>query len=288
VIRGLLPALLGSAALAAPAVAQAAPEIWAHRGGSYIGGRAVHPENTLPAFEAAARRGFVLELDVHLSRDGVLFVIHDDTLDRTTRCTGRVQERTYADIRDHCRSDVVGSPGGPLGARSRHTAPRVPLPTFAEVLRIARRERVTIAPELKEFDPTGASARALAHAVRASGIPLRHVVVQSFFPPNLAAVREALPGVRTSQLTLAAGNDGGIDLASSGHATWVSPEFPVSAAYVALAHGRGLKVVPYTIDTPRGVRAAAAAGVDALITDDPVMARRALRRGTRRPAAARR
>jgi glycerophosphoryl diester phosphodiesterase len=51
----------------------------------------------------------------------------------------------------------------------------------------------------------------------------------------------------------------------------------VSAAYVRLAHSRGLRVVPYTIDTRRAVRAVAAAGVDALITDDPTMARRALR-----------
>jgi glycerophosphoryl diester phosphodiesterase len=59
--------------------------------------------------------------------------------------------------------------------------------------------------------------------------------------------------------------------------SWWSPAWPVAKADVDQAHGLGLKVVPWTIDTPDGVRGAAAAGVDALITNDPVMAKRALR-----------
>ena len=63
------------------------PKVFAHRGAS-----AYAPENTLPAFELAARQGADgIELDVHLSKDGELVVIHDETLDRTTNGHGRGQ-----------------------------------------------------------------------------------------------------------------------------------------------------------------------------------------------------
>src|SRR5919197_4378587 len=94
---------LGSASLAAavalvlPAPGGASPYIHAHRGGplEHLDGSEVpaYPENTLPAFEHAARKGFVLELDVKLTADRVPVVIHDATLDRTTDCRGLVAER---------------------------------------------------------------------------------------------------------------------------------------------------------------------------------------------------
>jgi glycerophosphoryl diester phosphodiesterase len=67
----------------------------AHRGAS-----AEAPENTLPAFEAAVRRGAdAFELDVRLTADGAPVVIHDDTLDRTTDRTGLVRSHTLAELR---------------------------------------------------------------------------------------------------------------------------------------------------------------------------------------------
>ncbi|MEZ4432251.1 MAG: glycerophosphodiester phosphodiesterase family protein, partial [bacterium] len=67
----------------------------AHRGGA-----ALYPENTMLAFEAAVHRHHTdaLELDVHLSRDGVVVVFHDDTLDRCTDATGPVAARTAAEL----------------------------------------------------------------------------------------------------------------------------------------------------------------------------------------------
>jgi hypothetical protein len=57
---------------------------------------------------------------------------------------------------------------------------------------------------------------------------------------------------------------------------WVSPAWPVDADYVQAAHAAGVKVVPYTLNTREDIVAAVAAGVDAVITDDALMARRAL------------
>ena len=72
-------------------------------------GEPVLPENSLSAFQNAADRfpGTWLELDSVVSRDGVPFVIHDSTLDRTTDCDGHVLEKTSAEI-EACRVDKIG------------------------------------------------------------------------------------------------------------------------------------------------------------------------------------
>jgi len=267
-------------ALAAPVAASAAgkgPVVWAHRGGSYVNGKAKYPENTLPAFEAAAKAGFALEFDVVLTKDLVPLVIHDEELDRTTPCTGKVRDKTYAEIKAKCKTDVLGSPEGPLDKASKTTKPSVSLPTLAEVLKVARQHKVLAAPELKEFDTTGESARVLAKGIKASKIGTKNVVVQSFLPPMIANIKADLPGVPTSQLTITEPFSA-LPIAIDGKATWVSPQFvdAIDASYVSKAHAAGLKVAPYTLDAKAQVKRAKALKVDALITDDPYMARKAL------------
>ncbi|HWV86392.1 MAG TPA: glycerophosphodiester phosphodiesterase family protein [Capillimicrobium sp.] len=264
-------AVIATATAAAPATSM---EIQAHRGGSFVDGRATYPEATMPAFRAAAKRGFVLEFDIQMTKDGVPVVIHDDTLDRTTVCRGPVAARTARQIRRNCRTDVLGSPGSTLG--SKRTRKRIPVPTLAEVLALVKRTGARASIELKQFDPSGASARALAAAVQRSGVPQSSLIVQSFFPPNLAAARAAMPGVALSALTIKAGEATSIQNAVDMGAAWVSPQFPVDAAYVEAAHAAGLKVVPFTLNAEAEIRAAAEMGIDAVITDDPVMAQRVL------------
>lgn len=274
---------LGAALLALVAVSPAsALDIQAHRGGAFVNGKASYPENTLPAFAASARRGFTLELDVHLTKDRVPIVIHDPTLNRTTTCTGSVAAKSFATIRRRCRSDILGSPGSELG--SRRTSGRVPLPSLAEVLALARRRHVKVSAEISNYPGNPGYDRnvdrlaaRIARVIKASKLPLSSVIVQSFTPENLLAIRRQLPKVATSALSLSGGNDVRLDVAATvDHANWISPQWPVDAAYVDRAHGRGLKVVPFTLDKAADVVAARAAGVDALITDDPAMARRAL------------
>jgi glycerophosphoryl diester phosphodiesterase len=275
-------ALLAGAALlvvSAPAASAAQdPAIWAHRGGSYVNGKATYPENTLPAFAAAAKARFALELDVQLTSDGVPIVIHDDTLDRTTPCTGPVSARTYADIRDNCRSDVLGSPEGPLGKKAKKTSKTVALPTFAQVLALAKKTKSVIAPESKSFDPNGTLAAGMVKDIKASGIPLKNVIVQSFFNQNLDKIRALLPSVKISQLTIGADQAGKFDLATTEKATYISPQLTseIDASWASDAHQRKLLIAPYTLDTKSEVKRAKKIGVDAVITDDPYMAAKAL------------
>jgi glycerophosphoryl diester phosphodiesterase len=282
--RGLgLAALVAGLVLASTANASY-PAIQAHRGGAVVDGVPRYPENTLPAFRHAARADHaVLELDVKLTRDHVPVVIHNDTPDGTTTCNDDRPVRSYtlAQLR-RCRADLLGSPGGSLP--TRHVArPKVRIPTLAQVLRLARRRHARVNVEIKnlptdnDFDPTTAFADRVIDAIVASRLPHAQVIVQSFLPQNLTRVEERLPDVEASFLTLDLNEASGPEVAAAGGIEWVSPQFPVDAAYVSRAHDRGLRVVPYTLDSRAAVRAAARAGVDEIITNDPTMARRALR-----------
>jgi glycerophosphoryl diester phosphodiesterase len=285
--------------LAVPCGAAANPYVHAHRGGSLhtVKGEQQprHPENTLPAFKAAARAGYVLELDVKLTSDGVPVVIHDAALDRTTNCAGAVADITAGDLRSRCRVDVLGTAGTTRELRPRDPR-RVPVPTLAQALSLARRHAASVNVEVKniptepDFDVSSGFAEAVAGVVRASGFPPSRLIVQSFWPLNLDVFEEDsyFAAAETSLLTL---RDPPLPLNHLGPAfarargyEWVSPQWPIdatgvtNAAYVAEAHALGLRVVPFTLDTPADVSAAAGAGVDAVITNDPRMARATIAR----------
>lgn len=277
-------ALLTLAAIAgfAPAASAAPPTVHAHRGGALSFGDPVLPENTLPVFRNTADRfpGTWLELDSVVSSDGVPFVIHDSTLDRTTDCAGPVVQHTAAEI-EACRVDVLGV------SSTLAPAPAVPVvrvPRLAEVLAFAREhEHLGVNIEIKRIpgDPgyvpgDEAFATSVLDVVRAAGIPRERLIVQSFDPTNLDTARRVLPHAQLSFLTLAQVDAAGPAFAAARGYDWISPGSVPSPAFVSQAHSLGLKVVPYTLNTSEQVQAAAAAGVDALITDDPGMARQAL------------
>jgi glycerophosphoryl diester phosphodiesterase len=277
-VRASLLALALTLLVAAPAAAM--PSIHAHRGGSVVDGVPRFPENTMPAFEHSAARGWVLELDVELTADGVPVVIHDATLDRTTVCTGPVRAKTLAQLRA-CPTDVLGSPGS--GMPSAPTEQRVPIPRLAEVLDLARRTGARLNIEIKNiptepesFDATDGFATAVVEAVKAAELPSSQLIMQSFWPPNLEVSERLMPAVPTSLLTLAPMNDGAPAFAAARGFEWVSPAAPPSRQAVSGAHEAGRQVVPYTPNDPDAVKQSAAASVDAIITDDPTMARRAL------------
>ena len=247
----------------------AAPEIHAHRGGTLTHGDLTMPENSMRAFRRARNIADVVELDAKLTKDGVPVVMHDATLDRTTNCTGPVNARTAAELAESCRIDVPAGSGEPI-------------PTLREVLDWASEHGVRLNLEIKnvptdpDFDVTPRFATAVLDAVQRSGIDPSKVLIQSFWPLNLDLAQ--LRGFDTSLLTLGPLNEGGVLFGTARLYDWVSPQWPPSdpGRYVALAHTLGKKVVPYTLNTPEAIEAAAAAGVDAVITDDPLLARQVL------------
>jgi glycerophosphoryl diester phosphodiesterase len=260
------------------AVQAAAPQIHAHRGGTVVAGKPRYAEETLDGYRNAAKHGFVFEVDAKLTADGVPVAIHDATLDRTTNCTGEVRSFTRAALRA-CRPDVLGSPGGGLATRT--VSPRGSIATIAEVLELARLTGSKINLEIKnvptdpDWDPTYTYADPVMDVVKAAGLKRSQILIQSFIPGNLDAAKRSLRGVQTSILTFPAG-PAEIALAIDAGYTWLSPQWPIEADFVKEAHRHHKRVAPYTINKRADVKAAARAKVDALITDDPLMAAAAL------------
>jgi glycerophosphoryl diester phosphodiesterase len=273
----LVVAVLAVSATATTAQA-AAPAIHAHRGGTVLNGKPTYAEETLDAYRSAATNGFVFEVDAKLTSDGVPVAVHDATLDRTTTCTGEVRSFTRAALRA-CRLDVLGSPAG--GLPTRTVTPRGSIPTIAEVLELARVTGAKVNLEIKnvptdpDYDTSSAYANRVMDVVVASGLPRSQLLIQSFIPANLDAAKRRLPRVPTSLLTFPAG-EAEIAAARDNGYTWLSPQWPFTAAFVRAAHRAHKLVAPYTINQRADARAAGRAGVDAVITDDPLMVAGAL------------
>ncbi|HYM56622.1 MAG TPA: glycerophosphodiester phosphodiesterase family protein [Solirubrobacteraceae bacterium] len=265
--RLVLALTLAVASLPVP-VAAAAPAIHAHRGAHTLDARHVFGEGTLAGLRAAwDPYGAVVELDARLTSDGVAVAMHDAELDRTTACSGRVADRTFAELAA-CPVDVLGSPGGALGAEPA-PCPQ-PIPSIAEVLAYARDAGASIGLGISE------AAEPVMDAVLASGMPPERLVVESFSPGDLDVARARMPGVKTSLLTLRADNARGPATAAAMGYETVSPEWPVDLAYVNEAHNLFLDVAPFTLTDADQVQAASALGVDAVAVDDVAMARSAL------------
>lgn len=226
------------------------PLILAHRGAS-----ATQRENSLAAFEAARALGADgVELDVRRSADGVLVVHHDPVL-----------------------------PDG----RAIHTLAAADLPQYVPTLEAALGccAGLVVDAEVKNlptdpgFDPTervAAEAAALAARTGMAG----EVVVSSSSLLSVDAARAAGAGVATAWLTLAAFDqfEALAMAADHGHDALQPRHEAVTPELVAAAHQRGLEVHAWTVDDPERVAAMAAAGVDAVITNRPDVALRALGR----------
>lgn len=222
------------------------PLVFAHRGGG-----ALAPENTIAAFDKGLALGADgLELDVRRSRDGVVVVHHDATLDRTTVLRGPIADRSADELR------------------------RVGVPTLAEVLARYRDRPIII--ELKLNEP-GFAAAAI-DVIRAADAVDR-VCLGSFGSRVLRAVRALEPAVATSaareevrwalyrsrcRWPVSRVTYGGYQVPElAGRTRVVSPRF------IASAHGAGLAVQVWTVDTEEDARRLLGWSVDALITDRP-------------------
>ena len=278
-LLGVLP--LGARDLAAPG---ARPFVSAHRGGA-----AHAPENTMTAVRNAVRLGVdQVELDVQLSADGHLVVIHDDTLDRTTDCSGTVVSKTLAELRA-CDAAYWFSPGQPTtvpGEDGPHPlrGTGVRIPELDEVLAYLERlgtNAPSLSVEIKDipgesnFDAPGETiAKALVPALAAWPLKDR-VVVQSFWPPAIEAVKRLDPALATQFLTTQSfGQTAMQNLAyvtARGHQV-SAPNFDAAdagPAWASAARLAGAKAVPWTVDRGDDLERVSRWGVDGIITNFP-------------------
>src|SRR5690606_8664460 len=233
----------------------------AHRGAS---GHA--PENTLAAFDKAVKmKADFFELDVQMSKDGHLVVIHDATVDRTTDGTGRVGDLTLKELK---RLDA-GSWFGPEFAGER-------IPTLEEVLD-RYRGKIGILIEIKNPELYPGIEEKVANALKKRHMHRPNngkVIVQSFGHDSVKKFHRLLPSVPVGVLLSYGDYRDGVsdeELADfARYADYVNPnQMLVDEDLVRRIHNLGMKITPWTIQTKEEADRMIALGVDGIVTDFP-------------------
>jgi len=200
------------------------------------------PENTLRSFVAAQQAGLdVIELDLHLSKDGALVVMHDTDVDRTTDGTGPIAEKTLTELRalDAGRGERV--------------------PVFEEVLDAVRSP---LQAEIKDI----AAARALAEVMLRRDL-LSRVEVSSFHDEAIAEIGRLVPGVRTALIGSRFGPDIVERAVEAGAGTVCLNIRRLTLEVVEAARKADLKIIGWVVNTQDHLRLVRALELDGATTD---------------------
>ena len=230
------------------------PRRAAHRGAGQLA-----PENTLAAMRLGASLGYTMfEFDVKLSGDGVLVLMHDATLERTTDATGPVAGRTFGEL---ARLDAGGWHSAAYAGES--------IPTLGQVarwlLRNAHRANIEIKPCPGREAETGAAAALEARQLW-QGAPVPPLL-SSFSAVALEAARRAAPGLPRALLFGELPPDWLQHCQALGCAALDAEHSTLSPPVIAAAHDAGLRVIAYTVNEPARADQLSGWGLDTLITD---------------------
>jgi glycerophosphoryl diester phosphodiesterase len=228
----------------------ARPQFIAHRGG-----RVYEPENTIAAFQHAVDTGADwIEMDVQQTKDGELVVIHDETVDRTTDGTGRVEDLTLEQIRALDAGD---------GEQ---------VPTFEEVIDFAKETGVGILPEAKSPHLYPDIEMKIVDTLVTNGYAQK-TVIQSFDFDTLENILKINQDIRVCPLTGLWKLDLGNPRPSEASTLCPMAEMIVLNPWmIRQAHVEGREVFVWfgAIENPLVMRFILALGADGLMVDDPV------------------
>ncbi|MBI4795801.1 MAG: glycerophosphodiester phosphodiesterase [Deltaproteobacteria bacterium] len=210
------------------------------------GAAASEPENTLRSFRRALDAGAAaVELDVQMTKDGRLAVIHDETVDRTTNGRGWVKDFTLAELQ---RLDT--------GQGER-------IPALEEVVELVR-GRGQLLVELKQPE----AAPALLRLCR-ERLLFEDVRAISFWHPAVKALKEEEPRLRTGALMVGCPADpGGLARAALTDTLVLNYRY-VNRELADLAHQQGLKVIVWNIDDPAALEPYLSMNLEAICTNRP-------------------
>ena len=229
--------------------------LWiAHRGAGKLA-----PENTLAAFRVGAAHGFRgFECDVKLSADGVPFLLHDATLERTTSGLGKASVQSWSAL---SRLDAGGWHSQGFAGE--------PIPTLEAIGRYCVRNRHALNIEIK---PTPGDAQRTGHVVALAAARLwagqaMPPLLSSFEPEALAAARLAAPGLPRA-LLLDTLQDGWFEQAQAlGCVAVVTNHALMDAALISRLHRAGLRALVYTVNEAAEAQRLMGLGIDGMITD---------------------
>lgn len=243
--------LLFSLAIYATSMAQT--KVIAHRGFSGIA-----PENTMAAFQKAIDHNIeFFELDVHITKDDSVVVIHDSSVDRTTSNgkSGKIADMTYAEVRQS-KAGYTDKFGEQFKNES--------IPTLYEALALAK-DNIKVCVEIKAY---GAEEQVM-RTINALGMN-EQVIIFSFYYPVLAKIRKMDKDIpilylkgRADEFTLDYAKVIDASYIGVGGGTKLSKEF------LAKAHTQGIKVWRYTVDDEPTMQTLIDLGIDGIISNHP-------------------
>lgn len=231
-------------------------KVWAHRGAS-----AYAPENTMPAFELAARMGADgVETDVHLTVDNELVLCHDDVLGRTCKGEGPIWEKSLPELR------ALDFSNGMPGYRD------VRIPLLRELLELAKEKGLFVNIEMKysgtRWDETNERTAALVRETGMSG----QVIFSSFKADPVLRLKKLLP----SKVALLYGDplDKPWELALQKGFDALHPFYDriLEQDMPRMCRLNGILLNPWTLNDPDVLETAMRLGVDAVITNKPDLA----------------
>jgi glycerophosphoryl diester phosphodiesterase len=280
-LAAMLLTLVVAGAGAAPGDAtRAAPELnIGHRGASGYA-----PEHTLPAYDLALEQGTdYIEQDLQMTADGVLVVLHDETLDRTARptgasepgdCTGPVRSKTLAQIKT-CEVGRWFNQEYPRRAQAEYVGLKIP--TLEQVFRrygkgtnyYIETKSPALYPQMEDELLRLMDKYELRKPARENW----RVLIQSFDPASLKEIHAQAPSLPLIQLYSDTETSATIQASletASGYAVGVGPsKDDVDAELIEAAHDRCLDVHPYTVNKQSEMESLIALGVDGMFTNFP-------------------
>lgn len=229
--------------------------IFGHRGAS-----ANAPQNTLRAFHLAVEQGAAgIELDVHLTADGQLVVIHDFTVDHTTNGSGAVAEMTLEQIR------MLDA-----GAWFSEAYQNTYVPTLQEVFEMLQGQS-WVNVEIKAS--TQGIEQAVAAAIEQYGM-IEKVVISSFDPSIVRRFQSLMPQALTGWLYVEGAGYDPHEILRDLHVSAVHPYHEmIDADYMTWARERGYVVNTWTVNDPQRALLLRDLGVNVIITDHPALLR---------------
>ncbi|MBK8420079.1 glycerophosphodiester phosphodiesterase [Candidatus Villigracilis saccharophilus] len=244
------------------------PLVIAHQGGDEV-----WPGDTLFAYQNAAALGVdVLEMDIHISRDGVLVLMHDEKVDRTTDGAGEIESMTLAELKQlDAGYDWSLDEGKTFPFRGQG----ITVTTLEEVFQAFPEKHMTI--EIKKSNAS--MVRPFCELIRKYEMQDK-VLVASFYDDKIKEFRTECPEVATSsakqETTLF------VLLSKAFLSGFYSPKFlslqvpeesggitVMTEAFVRAAHTRGLAVEVWTINDKETMQKLISWGVDGIMTDRP-------------------
>lgn len=229
--------------------------LWiAHRGAGKLA-----PENTLAAFRLGASHDYrAFECDVKLSADGLPFLLHDSTLDRTTSSQGVASDRPWREL---SQLDA--------GAWHSRAFAGEPIPSLADVAGFCLRNDFALNIEIKPTpgDEALTGRVVAAEAARLWSRPALQPLLSSFSPDALLAARTAAPHLPRA-LLLDALHEGWLKRAQAlGCVAAVIRHSLISAEVVTRLHDAGMRALAYTVNDTAQAQRLIALDIDGLITD---------------------